>query len=348
MLETPRLLLRPCKLADASDALPLYSDVEVTRFIGGGRTTTDTKKIEAIISRFMDHERQFGFSPRAIIEKSSGSLVGICGLHHFNAEGEVEIGFRIARAAWGKGYATEAGQASLDEGFEKYDLKRVIALTHTKNIASKKVIEKIGIGWERSLSSQDEDQCEKDLYAVDFWRHSIRGRLPPIKIRTAHENDVLSLACLASNIQTEQHELPKIFEEEIALTRKRTGQRLLLVAYNHDGLIAFAGSRYYQPQSDPSPYDTVNPLPEGWYLKGVSVRSDYHRQGIATKLTEMRLRWLKERTDSAYLFFDREAKVATPMYGRLGFREISRDWTFIDPKNSNRGILLKNHLTRSG
>lgn len=144
-LETERLLIRPIRPDDAADLHAVYSDPAVMRCIPSG--TADT--LEAThrrIGLLIEHQDVHGFSLWAVVEKASGRVVGDCGLLLVEGRGpEVEVAYRLGRAAWGRGYATEAARASVGFGLDVLGLQRVIAVTVPDHLASRRVMEKIGM-----------------------------------------------------------------------------------------------------------------------------------------------------------------------------------------------------------
>ncbi len=145
---TPRLLLRPLTLNDAAALAPLFADAEVMRFGDGPQSP---EWAQAWLRRALANYERRGYGPWAVVEKGSGDLIGYCGLFDFpdiNGRPEVEIGYRLARAYWGRGYATEAVSAARDYAFGVLGLPRLIALIDPANVASIRVAEKAGLRYE--------------------------------------------------------------------------------------------------------------------------------------------------------------------------------------------------------
>jgi RimJ/RimL family protein N-acetyltransferase len=142
-LDTPRLRLRPFEPRDLDPIHRVYSDPEVMRWVGTGpvanRTTT-----ERMLEGYSAHQRAHGFSFWAVVETATGRLIGDAGLHR-TAAGETELGYTLAKSAWGRGYATEAARAWLDAAFTQLDIDEVIALVEPPNRASLHVLEKAGL-----------------------------------------------------------------------------------------------------------------------------------------------------------------------------------------------------------
>ncbi|QIN81207.1 GNAT family N-acetyltransferase [Rubrobacter tropicus] len=147
-IETDRLLLRGWREEDIEPYARICADPEVMRFIGSGKTLT-REQSGAQISRFVRHWEEHGFGLWAAEEKSSGSLLGFVGLAHledWTASGhDTEVGWRLDRAYWGRGFATEGAKASVDYGFERFGLATIISIIQPGNTTSRRVAEKTGL-----------------------------------------------------------------------------------------------------------------------------------------------------------------------------------------------------------
>jgi RimJ/RimL family protein N-acetyltransferase len=104
---------------------------------------------EAQVGRFVRHWDEHGFGLWAVEEKASGAFIGFVGLQYNEewSEGEhkTEVGWRLDRACWSRGLATEGARASLGYGFEVLELERIISFTVPENAASRRVMEKCGL-----------------------------------------------------------------------------------------------------------------------------------------------------------------------------------------------------------
>jgi RimJ/RimL family protein N-acetyltransferase len=146
--ETERLVLRRFTEADAELLFDLDSDPEVMRWLNGGAATPLEVIEREVLPAFMAwYERpgQFGFW--AAVGKDSGELLGWFAMHPVEGRpgDEAEVGYRLRRAAWGKGLATEGVRALLRKGFEDLGLRRVFGTTYEENVGSRKVMEKAGM-----------------------------------------------------------------------------------------------------------------------------------------------------------------------------------------------------------
>ena len=92
LIESNRFTLRTWQLDDAKEAFKFYGDDEVSKYIGSSKSLKNIEQVEATLKKFINHEAEVGFSPRAIVSKTSNEIVGICGLHKFNLMKENELG----------------------------------------------------------------------------------------------------------------------------------------------------------------------------------------------------------------------------------------------------------------
>jgi RimJ/RimL family protein N-acetyltransferase len=144
ILETERLILREWTLDDAPALFEICRDAEVMRYIGTGKPYKMLDEAEKFLDWAVAYQKANGFCRWALLEKSSGKIVGSCGYAYTHEMPEPELGYLFARDVWGKGFATETARACLDYGFEKLAFREIIAITDLENVASQKVLEKIG------------------------------------------------------------------------------------------------------------------------------------------------------------------------------------------------------------
>jgi RimJ/RimL family protein N-acetyltransferase len=142
-LITPRLLLRPFMAEDVLRVHPIYSDPKVMRYVATG-PMADLAYTRRLIEDYSDHQIQHGFSFWAVIVRESGVLIGDAGLYR-TPGGEVELGYTLGAAWWGRGYATEAAGTWLRVAFEELGMNEVVALAEPANVASLRVLEKLGM-----------------------------------------------------------------------------------------------------------------------------------------------------------------------------------------------------------
>lgn len=143
-IETERLLLRPFVQGDGAALYRINSDPEVVRYVPDTPPAT-VAEAEAILRDhpIADYARH-GFGRWACVLRENGEVIGFCGLKRL-ASGEVDLGYRLERSAWGRGLATEGARASLRYGFERLALPVIIGLAMPENLASLRVLEKVGM-----------------------------------------------------------------------------------------------------------------------------------------------------------------------------------------------------------
>ena len=144
ILETERLLLREFVPDDADALAVVLSDPETMRYYPA---VLDRDGVAAWIERNRRRYTDAGHGLWAMVLKSSGEVIGDCGLTRQTVEevDEIEIGYHVRRNLWGRGYASEAAGACRDYGFERLGAERLISLIRPENVPSRRVAEKIGL-----------------------------------------------------------------------------------------------------------------------------------------------------------------------------------------------------------
>ncbi|NEO29512.1 MAG: GNAT family N-acetyltransferase [Symploca sp. SIO3C6] len=154
-LETARLKLRKFTLDDADDLYRIYDNPEVMKYVGNGARTR--KETEAGLLSMIQHWQQHDFGMWAVIHQQDHILIGRCGLCFLDKTTEVELGYLFDKFYWGRGLATEASLAALKYGFEVVKLKRIVAVAKPENLASRRVMEKVGMKYEKDAHYYDSD-----------------------------------------------------------------------------------------------------------------------------------------------------------------------------------------------
>ncbi|WP_193614149.1 GNAT family N-acetyltransferase [Nocardioides lijunqiniae] len=150
-VHSARLRLRPFVDADTESLYAMHSDAHVLRY-WDAPPWQDPTRAQAFLSRSREMAEE-GSGVRLVLELASdGSFLGWIGLTHWDpAHHKASLGYVLAETAWGHGYATEAGRAVLQWAFDTLDLNRVQAETDTRNLASARVLEKLGFRHEGTL-----------------------------------------------------------------------------------------------------------------------------------------------------------------------------------------------------
>jgi ribosomal-protein-alanine N-acetyltransferase len=153
---TERLRLRLFTAADLDAVCGLFGDPEVMRFIGKGKVRTREENA-TVLAAWMQHWQDHGFGPWAVEERAGGRFVGRCGIRRLAGTPEVELLYTYNKEFWGRGYGTEAAAASLRYGFETVGLPRIVAVADPANRGSTRVMEKVGMRFEKTAPFQGED-----------------------------------------------------------------------------------------------------------------------------------------------------------------------------------------------
>ena len=143
--KTPRLILRHFTINDLDDLAPILADREVMHFSSKGVQTREQTK--EFINRILSLYEEQGFGLYAVINREDQQLIGFCGLlvWLFEAQKEIEIGYRLARDYWSQGLGTEAATAIRDYAWQELGKNRLICIIQPENYRSIKVAEKIGM-----------------------------------------------------------------------------------------------------------------------------------------------------------------------------------------------------------
>lgn len=165
LLHTASLRLRPVTDGDADALFALHSDARVLRF-WDSPPWTERARADRFIAACRQIEEE-GSGARVAMERASdGTFVGWCGLTQWNPSyRSASLGYCLEEAAWGRGYATEAARAVLGWAFGALDLNRVQAETDTRNLASARVLEKLGFVHEGTLR----EDCVVNGDVSDSW-----------------------------------------------------------------------------------------------------------------------------------------------------------------------------------
>ncbi|HEX8120974.1 MAG TPA: GNAT family N-acetyltransferase [Solirubrobacteraceae bacterium] len=160
-LLTERLRMRPWETDDVAAVREMFADPEVGQFVGVAPTLEAAEKLVDANRR---HQEAHGFATWAVQDRSTGALVGEIGLQLIeNAGPEVEIGWTLAKPAWGRGYATEAAAKWLEAGFGQLALEEIIAVIRAENEASHRVARRLGM---RRAGTRRAYGHELDLYTI--------------------------------------------------------------------------------------------------------------------------------------------------------------------------------------
>lgn len=164
-LETSRLLLRPYEEADLHDALSVLGDPETMSFYP---QPYSERQVAAMIRQSIETYRRYGYGRFAVIEKLGGEFVGDCGITIQDIDGtqEYEVGYRIDKSRWGRGYAHEAAAALVKYGFEVLALERLCSYMASDHHQSRRIAEKLGMTLEKQYRNPRNRNFPTCVYAI--------------------------------------------------------------------------------------------------------------------------------------------------------------------------------------
>ena len=163
VVETERLVLRRISSEDAEFILELLNQPSFLQYIGDKGVRNSEDAIQYIQTGPVASYDRFGFGLYLVELKESGTPIGMCGLLKRETLADVDVGFAFLPDYWSRGYAFEAAAAVMTYGREVLGLRRIVAITSLDNAASIKLLEKIGLRFER-LIKLTEDQPEVRLF----------------------------------------------------------------------------------------------------------------------------------------------------------------------------------------
>ena len=171
-LPTARLRLRPVTSDDADALFALHSNAHVLRY-WDSPPWTEPERAERFIAACRQIAEEGSGARLAIDRAADGAFIGWCGLTRWNPVfRSASMGYCLDDAAWGHGYATEAARAVLQWGFDSLDLNRVQAETDTRNVASARVLEKLGFVREGTFR----EDCVVNGEVSDSWVYGLIRR----------------------------------------------------------------------------------------------------------------------------------------------------------------------------
>lgn len=160
-LETKRMILREFTENDVDHLVDLDSDPEVTRYINGGKPTARAYIDQTVMPKILAYyQKESGFGIWAAMDKKDHAFMGWFLLRpNLSNTDEIELGYRFKRIYWGQGFATEGSEALVEKGFESLGIDVLMAAADPANGASRRVMEKVGLRYEK-------DELEPDGFRI--------------------------------------------------------------------------------------------------------------------------------------------------------------------------------------
>ena len=167
ILDTERLILRQFTTDDAQFIFELLNEPSWIQNIGDRHIRTlDDARAYIVNGPWKSYEKN-GFGLWAIVLKETNEMIGMCGLIRRDTLEDVDIGYALLPRFWAKGYAVEAAQAAKDYAREVLGLKRLVAIVDPLNEGSIRVIEKIGLRYEKMVRLSADD-IDLKLFGADL------------------------------------------------------------------------------------------------------------------------------------------------------------------------------------
>ena len=166
-LTTERLTLRRLTLDDGEFILALLNEPSFIEMIGDRGVRTVEEAQGYIRKGALASYERFGFGMYLTALKADGTPIGICGLLKRDTLPDIDVGFAFRPAFWRRGYAYESCLAVIEQGRQEFGVKRLVAITNPKNLGSGKVLEKLGLRFEKMICLT-EDGEELRLFSRDY------------------------------------------------------------------------------------------------------------------------------------------------------------------------------------
>jgi len=192
IIETERLILDTWQTSDWTAFRPIATDPEVMRYITGGVPWTEDQ-IRSFVERQVKLYSERGFCRWKLLPKATGEMIGFCGVGFWRDAPDPEIGWWLARRYWGRGLATEAAVAALQDAFERVRLERIISVAMPENAASIRIMEKLGLKLE----------CEFENEGLRLVRYALS------RLQYFSRTQPLTRPATADEIAAAGHPLPK-------------------------------------------------------------------------------------------------------------------------------------------
>ena len=149
--ETARTILRSWEMIDVPSLYQIMNQSTILQYFPDS-SPPNLEKTKRLVDFQLSHWQEYGYGWWAVQKKRQGHLIGWCGLQYLPDTDEIEIAYLLDKNFWGNGLATEASISSLEFGFRELGIQEIVGIVHTKNGASIRVLEKLGMSYpERKL-----------------------------------------------------------------------------------------------------------------------------------------------------------------------------------------------------
>ena len=146
IITTTRLILRAFAEEDAEPLCHILGEAGVLRYFPNPNPPS-LDRVQSMLARQLTHWQEHGYGWWATVLRESQALIGWCGLQFLPEFVKTEVAYLLGKPYWGTGLGTEAARAAVQFGFETLELESILAIVHVDNVASRRVIEKLGMAF---------------------------------------------------------------------------------------------------------------------------------------------------------------------------------------------------------
>ena len=291
ILNTERLYAVVPNIKNLQNRIALLTDPNTTKFLGNGSTRTE-QQITEFFKLNLVHFQKHGFCLFDIYEQGTNDYVGDAGLICTALDDknkEIEVGYRLKKEKWEKGYATELTRAFLKWGFTQYKLTKIVAYVNSKNIASKNVVRKSGMHYGGKAIYPSPSGAECDFYYL----HNVVLETKNFYLRLFDNSDLNLLHNLGNDPGVIKNWQCKPWPIEIAKTRlarfsesfKELGITKYAVFQKHTNeFMGYCGfSNFYDPDNDRTPKSFKK---DRLLELGYALHEKFWGKGYATEITK--------------------------------------------------------------
>lgn len=171
MITTERLTFRKFELDDLPQLIEQRMDPDMSRYLGGPRLQNPealAKRIRFYMGCYDSHG--FGMCPMFL--KETGEFIGVSGIQPLDSTDDIEVGYSVIKKYWGQGIGTEAAKGWMEFGFDEGGLDRIVAVAVLENIGSRRVMEKLGMTYEKTEEHYGEDCAFYGISKDEFFAHN--------------------------------------------------------------------------------------------------------------------------------------------------------------------------------
>ncbi|MCA1592443.1 MAG: GNAT family N-acetyltransferase [Acidobacteria bacterium] len=158
---------------DLEDLHAIFGDPDVVRHMGPGQPLSHAET-EVALKSIIAHWEQHGIGRWAVVEREAGKLIGFAGIRFL--EGTPEVVYLLAKKCWGRGLATEIASACLEYGFRERLYERIVAVTKPANVASQRVMRKLGMKYEGEARYYGYDVVQYGLSRDEYEKQTTKGK----------------------------------------------------------------------------------------------------------------------------------------------------------------------------